>query len=67
MSNSTEFKLKVDPEICQGTAYCERVAPKLFVIGENSFADVIKPNPGLEYEEQIIEAATLCPTRAITY
>tara|TARA_X000000368_G_scaffold85425_1_gene64821 strand:+ start:30704 stop:30907 length:204 start_codon:yes stop_codon:yes gene_type:complete len=67
MPKNNEFKLKVDTEICQGTAYCARVAPELFAVNQSSTADVIKANPGPEYEEQILEAATLCPTRAITY
>ena len=67
MKKNDTFNLKVDAEICQGTAYCVRVAPKLFTVGQNSTAEVTKTNPGQEYEEVILEAATLCPTRAITY
>ncbi len=67
MKKNNTFNLKVDAEICQGTAYCVRVAPKLFTVGQNSTAEVTKINPGQEYEEVILEAATLCPTRAITY
>tara|TARA_B100001250_G_C19336159_1_gene586966 strand:- start:188 stop:391 length:204 start_codon:yes stop_codon:yes gene_type:complete len=67
MKKNNKFKLKIDNEICQGTAYCVRVAPNLFAVGENSTAEVTQANPGPEYVEQILEAATLCPTRAITY
>ena len=67
MKKDNTFNLKVDVEICQGTAYCVRVAPKLFKVGQNSTAEVTKADPGQEFEELIIEAATLCPTRAITY
>ena len=49
MKKNNTFNLKVDVEICQGTA-------------EVTIAD-----PGQEFEELIIDAATLCPTRAITY
>ena len=67
MKRNNTFNLKVDAEICQGTAYCVRVAPKLFTVGQNATAEVIQAGLSQEYEELILEAATLCPTRAITY
>ena len=67
MEKNNGYKLKIDPEICQGTAYCVRVAPDLFRVNQGATVDVIESNPAPEYEEQILEAATLCPARAITY
>jgi ferredoxin len=43
------------------------VAPELFVLDTSENAIVIVVDPTQDFENQIIEAATLCPTRAITY
>jgi ferredoxin len=57
----------VDPLICQGTGYCVRLAPDIFAIGDDAKANVLEPHPAAEREELMEEAATLCPTRAITF
>ncbi len=62
-----EFHLKVDPEICQGTGYCVRISNILFSIEGREAAQVLIPHPSQDYEAEILEASTLCPTRAITY
>jgi ferredoxin len=67
MNESKRFNLRIDQEICQGTGYCVRVAPELFVLDTSENAIVIVVDPTQDFENQIIEAATLCPTRAITY
>ncbi|KIE52439.1 MAG: ferredoxin [Acidimicrobiaceae bacterium] len=67
MGEGKKFNLKIDQEICQGTGYCVRVAPELFVLETTEHANVLIVEPTQDYENQIIEAATLCPTRAITY
>ncbi|MBT96036.1 MAG: ferredoxin [Acidimicrobiaceae bacterium] len=67
MTAEKKFNLKVDHEICQGTGYCARVAPDLFVIAGPMEAKVLIAEPTEDFESQILEAATLCPTRAITY
>ena len=67
MNESKGFNLRIDQEICQGTGYCVRVAPELFVLDTSDHAKVIVVDPTQDFENQIIEAATLCPTRAITY
>ncbi|HJM28215.1 MAG: ferredoxin [Acidimicrobiales bacterium] len=62
-----EFHLKVDNEICQGTGYCVRISSDLFSINGRETAQVLIPHPSHNYQEDILEASTLCPTRAITY
>jgi ferredoxin len=52
--------------ICQGTGYCARLVPHVFAVGDNSGV-VINPHPDAAQQELLEEAATLCPTRAITY
>lgn len=65
--SAPKLHVHVDPLICQGTGYCERLAPDVFVVGDDYKADVRQPHPSPELLELIEEAATLCPTRAITY
>ncbi len=61
------FNLRVDREICQGTGYCVRISTELFELEDSMHAKVLIDAPPIEFEEEILEAATLCPTRAITY
>jgi ferredoxin len=58
--------VKIDETICQGTGYCARLVPHVFAVGDNSGV-VINPHPDAAQQELLEEAATLCPTRAITY
>ena len=58
--------VKIDAKICQGTGYCQRLAPAVFVVGDE-VGVVIDPHPGDEHHDLLEEVATLCPTRAITY
>lgn len=58
--------VRIDAKICQGTGYCARVAPAVFEVGEE-VGLVIDAHPAPDQEALIEEAATLCPTRAITY
>ena len=64
---SKVFNLRIDREICQGTGYCVRISPELFELEDSLHAKVLNDAPPAEIEEKILEAATLCPTRAITY
>ena len=58
--------VRIDAKICQGTGYCMRVAPAIFDLGEE-LGVVIDQYPAADQEPLLEEAATLCPTRAITY
>lgn len=65
--SSPDLHVQVDPLICQGTGYCVRLAPDVFALGEDDKAHVLQPHPDPGQAELMEEAATLCPTRAITY
>ena len=58
--------VRIDAKICQGTGYCVRVAPAVFDLGEEVGA-VLDQHPADDQQPLLEEAATLCPTRAITY
>ena len=59
--------VSVDPLICDGTGYCQRVVPDVFAVGDDAKAHVLLENPSEDLRELVEEAATLCPTRAIRY
>ena len=58
--------VKVDEKLCQGTGYCQRLAPTVFTV-TGRVAEVIESHPTDEHHDLMEEVATLCPTRAITY
>ncbi len=66
MSDS-EFHVKIDALICEGTGYCVRIEPEIFGIGNDGLGEVLVDRPTSNYGDALEEVATLCPTRAITY
>ncbi len=66
MSHSN-LHVKIEKLICQGTGYCVRLEPEIFTMGNDGLGQVLVERPDESYLESLEEAATLCPTRAITY
>jgi ferredoxin len=59
-------RVKVDPELCVGTAECARLAPQAFEIDEGRGVSVPRSGAATTELEILREAAFNCPTRAIT-
>jgi ferredoxin len=59
-------RVKVDPELCVGTAECVRLAPQAFEIDEDRGVSVPQSAAATTDLEILEEAAFNCPTRAIT-
>ena len=59
--------VSVDQQLCQGVGYCERVAPRVFQLGDDDRSHVIDSHPPESERAAAEEAATLCPSRAIRY
>jgi len=71
-----KIRVKVDPALCITAANCVGIAPKLFHIGDEPYAELLDKG-GLpqgnsyawdattEEMELVEEAAESCPTRAI--
>lgn len=57
--------VKVDENLCQGTGYCERIAPEVFEL-RGEVSQVVMVEPGAELAEKVQEAEDLCPARAIS-
>ena len=58
--------VQIDETICQGTGYCARIASHVFKVTDG-VGVVIDPHPSEDHATILEEAATVCPTRAITY
>jgi ferredoxin len=60
------MKIILDLEKCNGYGSCVLAAPTVFAINSSGdFADVINVNLTESLRPQIIEAARVCPKRAI--
>ncbi len=62
-----QLHVTVDHQQCQGVGYCERVAPLVFRLGDDTLSHVIDSHPPESERDVVEEAATLCPSRAIRY
>jgi len=72
-----KVRVRVDPDLCIGSANCAGAAPDYFQLNENAIATVVEPGSKegqferiLTVEEgakmALLDAADACPTRAIT-
>jgi ferredoxin len=57
------MEIKVDPEVCIGSAMCVQIAEAVFEIGDDGIAHVTDPNGAPP--EDIREAERACPVAAI--
>jgi ferredoxin len=57
------MEIKVDPEVCIGSAMCVQIAEAVFEIGDDGIAHVIDPNGAPP--EDVREAERSCPVAAI--
>lgn len=65
MSNPP-LRVEIDEKICQGTGYSARLASHIFAVRGDKGV-VIDAHSPADQEALLEEAATLCPTGAITY
>jgi ferredoxin len=57
--------ISVDRSRCQGTGYCEQLAPGLFHVDDEGIVTILK-QAGSEAELELArQAEDICPTRAI--
>jgi ferredoxin len=59
-------RVAVDPELCIGSAECNRIAPAAFAIDESAGVSVPLPGAAETGRDVLVEAARNCPTNAIT-
>ena len=58
------LRIRIDHNICVGSATCETFAPNVFRLNNNRQSEAV--NPSGDSEEKILEAAENCPVSAIT-
>ena len=58
-------KVRVNREVCIGCGACQGIASNIFEIDEEGLATVIEGSDIKESEEEIQDAAEMCPTSAI--
>ncbi|MDQ7909350.1 ferredoxin [Phytohabitans sp. ZYX-F-186] len=59
------MKVTVDPELCEGNAVCEALAPEVFAVGNDWQAKVLAPEVPDADRELVRRAAESCPRLAI--
>ena len=60
------MRVRVDPTQCGCSGYCVRLVPKIFSLGEGGVARAIESDILPNLVEAVREAATVCPTSAIS-
>jgi ferredoxin len=59
-------RITVDPDRCVGSAYCQRIAPALFDLGDNGLAFVVETGVTDADAGTAREAEASCPSMAIS-
>ncbi len=60
------MKVKVDEDLCLGCGICEGLAPEVFSLANEPFAEVLLDPVPAEFEEAVREAVEECPEEAIS-
>lgn len=59
------MKVKVDEDLCLGCGICEGLAPDVFSLANEPFAEVLVDVVPAEMEDDVRQAAEECPEEAI--
>jgi ferredoxin len=60
------MKINIDYDLCEGNAVCMKVAPEVFVVGEDDRARLLVAEPGEELRSKIEAAVRRCPRQALS-
>jgi ferredoxin len=60
------MQVVVDPDRCEGNAFCVRIAPGVFKLDEDEYATVIADPVPVEQETRAEQAIADCPRAALT-
>lgn len=60
------MKVKVDEDLCLGCGICEGLAPDVFSLANEPFAEVLVDVVPAEMEDDVRQSAEECPEEAIT-
>jgi ferredoxin len=57
--------VEIDREACEGSRYCEQIAPALFRVGDDEKSEVLVEEVPEDQLALLEEAESICPTFAI--
>lgn len=60
------MKVKVDPNVCMGSEVCVEACPEVFQMNKDGVSEVQVDEVPENLEDAVREAASDCPTGAIT-
>lgn len=60
------MKVRVDEDLCLGCGICEGLAPDVFSLVNEPFAEVLVDVVPAELEDDVRQSAEECPEEAIT-
>jgi ferredoxin len=60
------MKITVDRDRCVGSAYCQRIAPATFEVGDDGIAVVLNADLAGAHADAVREAEADCPSMAIS-
>ncbi len=60
------MKIRIDYDLCEGNAVCMRLAPEVFVVGDDDRARLVDPSPSESLRAKVEEAVRRCPRQALS-
>jgi len=60
------MKIRIDYDLCEGNAVCMKVAPEVFVVGDDDRAHLVNDNPGPDLQSKVDAAIRRCPRQALS-
>ncbi len=60
------MKIVIDYDLCEGNAVCMKLAPEVFVVGDDDRAHLVNSNPGEELRAKVEAAVRRCPRQALS-
>lgn len=59
------MRVRVDEDLCLGCGICEGLAPDVFSLANEPFAEVLVDPVPAEFEDDVRQSAEECPEEAI--
>ena len=60
------MRIRIDYDLCEGNAVCMKVAPEVFVVGDDDRAHLVGKNPGEDLRAKVETAVRRCPRQALS-
>jgi ferredoxin len=59
------MKILIDFDLCEGNAVCMKVAPEVFVVGDDDRVRLVVANPSEDLRPKVEAAVRRCPRQAL--